>query len=187
MDGNTALGASSPAKPAFTRPEPLSHTRAVVSSSSHMVSSFCKDKVLSVVVCDGGLTQLHFGDSETPFSHPLPCTGPEDALPAQGALAMGSRLWTTLHPPTRRADPPHSLWHGTHTTACTSAILSAHNLICEGGIKACSPPACPVRGLRILSREGGYCPNYGKAACLDTHSIPKSKGTLPPVSRFREE
>lgn len=42
MDGNTALGASSPAKPAFTRPEPLSHTRAVVSSSSHMVSGFCK-------------------------------------------------------------------------------------------------------------------------------------------------
>lgn len=42
MDGNTALGASSPAKPAFTRPEPLSHTRAVVSSSSHMASGFCK-------------------------------------------------------------------------------------------------------------------------------------------------
>lgn len=39
MEGNTALGASSPAKPAFTRPEPLSHTRAVVSSSSHMVAS----------------------------------------------------------------------------------------------------------------------------------------------------
>lgn len=38
MEGNTALGASSPAKPAFTRPEPLSHTSAVVSSSSHMVS-----------------------------------------------------------------------------------------------------------------------------------------------------
>lgn len=38
MDGNTARGASSPANPAFTRPEPLSHTRAVVSSSSHMVS-----------------------------------------------------------------------------------------------------------------------------------------------------
>ena len=37
MEGNTALGASSPAKPAFTRPEPLSHTRAVVSSSSHIL------------------------------------------------------------------------------------------------------------------------------------------------------
>lgn len=36
MDGNTALGASSPAKPALTSPEPLSHTSAVVSSSSHM-------------------------------------------------------------------------------------------------------------------------------------------------------
>lgn len=39
MEGKTALGASSPAKPAFTRPEPLSHTRAVVSSSSHMLAS----------------------------------------------------------------------------------------------------------------------------------------------------
>ncbi len=37
MEGKTALGASSPAKPALTRPEPLSHTRAVVSSSSHIL------------------------------------------------------------------------------------------------------------------------------------------------------
>lgn len=36
IEGNTARGASSPANPALTRPEPLSHTRAVVSSSSHM-------------------------------------------------------------------------------------------------------------------------------------------------------
>lgn len=39
MEGNTALGASSPANPAFTRPEPLSQTRAVVSSSSHMLAN----------------------------------------------------------------------------------------------------------------------------------------------------
>lgn len=39
MEGNTARGASSPAKPAFTNPEPLSHTKAVVSSSSHMMGS----------------------------------------------------------------------------------------------------------------------------------------------------
>lgn len=44
MDGNTALGASSPAKPAFTRPEPLSHTRAVVSSSSHMMASMGEER-----------------------------------------------------------------------------------------------------------------------------------------------
>lgn len=37
MEGKTALGASSPANPALTRPEPLSHTRAVVSSSSHIL------------------------------------------------------------------------------------------------------------------------------------------------------
>ena len=38
MEGKTARGASSPAKPAFTSPEPLSHTRAVVSSSSHILA-----------------------------------------------------------------------------------------------------------------------------------------------------
>lgn len=37
MEGKTARGASSPAKPALTKPEPLSHTRAVVSSSSHIL------------------------------------------------------------------------------------------------------------------------------------------------------
>lgn len=37
MEGKTARGASSPAKPALHSPEPLSHTRAVLSSSSHMV------------------------------------------------------------------------------------------------------------------------------------------------------
>lgn len=44
MDGNTALGASSPAKPLFTKPEPLSHTRAVVSSSSHILDSLTQSK-----------------------------------------------------------------------------------------------------------------------------------------------
>ncbi len=39
MEGNTALGASSPAKPALHSPDPLSHTRAVLSSSSHIFSS----------------------------------------------------------------------------------------------------------------------------------------------------
>lgn len=34
MEGNTALGASSPAKPALTMPEPLSHTIAETSPSS---------------------------------------------------------------------------------------------------------------------------------------------------------
>lgn len=36
MEGNTALGASSPAKPALQSPDPLSQTRAVLSSSSHI-------------------------------------------------------------------------------------------------------------------------------------------------------
>jgi hypothetical protein len=34
MEGKTARGASSPAKPAFTMPEPLSHTMALISFSS---------------------------------------------------------------------------------------------------------------------------------------------------------
>jgi hypothetical protein len=34
MEGNTARGASSPAKPALTMPEPLSHTIALISASS---------------------------------------------------------------------------------------------------------------------------------------------------------
>ena len=37
MDGKTARGASSPAKPALHMPEPLSTTRAAT-SSSHMLS-----------------------------------------------------------------------------------------------------------------------------------------------------
>lgn len=44
MDGNTALGASSPAKPASSGQSHCRLTRAVVSSSSHMVSGFCKDR-----------------------------------------------------------------------------------------------------------------------------------------------
>ena len=39
MDGKTALGASSPANPALHMPEPLSTTRAAV-SSSHILTSF---------------------------------------------------------------------------------------------------------------------------------------------------
>eukprot|EP00441_Pelagodinium_beii_P037278 CAMPEP_0197646978 /NCGR_PEP_ID=MMETSP1338-20131121/23964_1 /TAXON_ID=43686 ORGANISM="Pelagodinium beii, Strain RCC1491" /NCGR_SAMPLE_ID=MMETSP1338 /ASSEMBLY_ACC=CAM_ASM_000754 /LENGTH=67 /DNA_ID=CAMNT_0043220669 /DNA_START=5 /DNA_END=205 /DNA_ORIENTATION=+ len=38
MDGNTALGASSPAKPALHIPEPLSTTRAATSSSAIAVT-----------------------------------------------------------------------------------------------------------------------------------------------------
>ena len=37
MEGNTALGASSPAKPALHIPEPLSMTRAAISSSHILI------------------------------------------------------------------------------------------------------------------------------------------------------
>jgi len=39
MEGNTARGASSPAKPALHMPEPLSQTKAVTSSSHIFVGS----------------------------------------------------------------------------------------------------------------------------------------------------
>ena len=40
MDGKTALGASSPAKPALHMPEPLSTTKAAT-SSSHILYMYC--------------------------------------------------------------------------------------------------------------------------------------------------
>lgn len=44
MEGKTALGASSPANPALQRPDPLSQTRAVLSSSSHMTAGGAVDE-----------------------------------------------------------------------------------------------------------------------------------------------
>lgn len=41
MDGNTARGASSPAKPALHMPDPLSTTKACTSSSAMIKRVFC--------------------------------------------------------------------------------------------------------------------------------------------------
>lgn len=50
MDGNTALGASSPANPALHIPEPLSTTRAAT-SSSHMISVlFSRNKKIKIKI-----------------------------------------------------------------------------------------------------------------------------------------
>ena len=49
MEGKTALGASSPAKPALTRPEPLSHTSAVCSSSSESDMIYDSEIVMNVI------------------------------------------------------------------------------------------------------------------------------------------
>lgn len=57
MEGKTALGASSPAKPALHIPEPLSTTKAATSSSHILLDLF--------VYC--GRTEnvrLHYGDWE---------------------------------------------------------------------------------------------------------------------------
>lgn len=77
MDGKTARGASSPANPALTRPEPLSHTKAVVSSSSHMFRLFClgssvPDKTrLSVINQTLNETMLHY----VQYDETAECTG----------------------------------------------------------------------------------------------------------------
>jgi hypothetical protein len=42
MEGKTAFGASSPAKPALHIPDPLSTTRAIVSSSHILLMIFCR-------------------------------------------------------------------------------------------------------------------------------------------------
>ena len=51
MDGKTALGASSPAKPALHIPEPLSTTRAATSSSHILVSWFFNKNQNETKVC----------------------------------------------------------------------------------------------------------------------------------------
>lgn len=72
MDGKTALGASSPAKPALQSPEPLSHTRAVLSSSSHIAAAPWR------------------GSAETGRVHPLLCS---PSLPATGRILGPSVLF----------------------------------------------------------------------------------------------
>ena len=52
MDGNTALGASSPANPALHMPEPLSTTKAAT-SSSHMLMCLCEGNLSSQTVFTG--------------------------------------------------------------------------------------------------------------------------------------
>ena len=60
MEGKTARGASSPAKPALHMPEPLSTTRAAASSSHILVKlDFRKRNLrLSQTTSDSGLTKL---------------------------------------------------------------------------------------------------------------------------------
>lgn len=105
MEGNTALGASSPAKPAFTRPEPLSHTRAVVSSSSHMVSDFCKGQEgrgdtrrVSTGGPAGPRALPSWGPTDTPSPDPRSTgkgaaegTRPEPRSPGSGLRCDGER------------------------------------------------------------------------------------------------
>merc|ERR1719204_2465637 len=61
IDGNTARGASSPAKPAFTMPEPLSHTSACESSPPSPSESdmlLCESRQVQYVLVKKGLRKL---------------------------------------------------------------------------------------------------------------------------------
>ena len=78
MEGKTARGASSPAKPALHRPEPLSHTSAVV-SSSHMVS---------VAEWTGGWSTWGIGEKRC--SWPLLKTTLETIFSALGSDPIGN-------------------------------------------------------------------------------------------------
>ena len=76
MDGNTALGASSPANPALHMPEPLSTTKAAT-SSSHMLMCLCVGNLSSQTVftgwygCLDGLRVKNSGDGAGFYSSRL--------------------------------------------------------------------------------------------------------------------
>lgn len=107
MDGKTALGASSPAKPALTSPEPLSHTSAVVSSSSHIVA----ERRGPAKQRDGASRPLR-ARHRGPGPQPRPPTGRGRPAPPrrggagksrEGAAGLGHALG--LHQAPRKAPP----------------------------------------------------------------------------------
>ena len=65
MEGKTALGASSPAKPALHMPEPLSQTRAAT-SSSHILGS-CLEALRVDSVQEGDILGNDLGKRRLPF------------------------------------------------------------------------------------------------------------------------
>lgn len=139
MDGNTALGASSPAKPAFTRPEPLSHTRAVVSSSSHMVSGFCKDGKAKEALSVSGKRPPSpgtYGHLRPPASSPL-----------RGAILRGKQS-----KPRRRASLLGALLRGDHRERFSTWELRTHGP--ESSLPSLqAPPSLPLPGVAWGSRS----------------------------------
>lgn len=70
MDGNTALGASSPAKPALQSPDPLSQTRAVLSSSSHIFYSSACGLPDRKQPCENSREELNQNQNHTQVAEP---------------------------------------------------------------------------------------------------------------------
>ena len=192
MEGNTALGASSPAKPAFTRPEPLSHTRAVVSSSSHMVSGFCKGQEGrgdarrdSAGVPDG--------PSALPSRGPTDVPGPEPRAAGQGCggghpgglRSPGSRPRCGE---SRRISPPREPRHSVRrdTSAFAAGYLTQEPGAGAPGLGASAASsgrlrrAIPARRASAGAEGGARGKGFG-APCReewpipDPHDIPTSE------------
>lgn len=201
MDGNTALGASSPAKPAFTRPEPLSHTRAVVSSSSHMVSDFCKvGKAVETLGVSGGRPR-HPERPPSPgaYGHPQPPArrgpeGEEIIMPpgpsfAAGPCAGGRPHGAFLHPGTQGTLSPRVLFLGCRRRPLhTSGVSPRGSMSANPGRNPMSAnPAEPnvreplgdCEGERRRRGKGLGAPPGDEWSIPDPHDTPDSQPRRP--------
>lgn len=202
MDGNTALGASSPAKPAFTRPEPLSHTSAVVSSSSHMVFGFCKDR--KAAETNGGSSAE---DAPPPTERP-PSPGPRTAPSGawrqerQGdpllAVLPGSGLrraweWRRVLETPLRAPPPREPRAQRPGHDCAFASFRPPAAEPGPALALCAPRwpspgegpryrlAGRAEGGRGPGRSSGAPPPPGRSGLFGSLNVPGSpRSPLPP-------
>lgn len=201
MDGNTALGASSPAKPAFTRPEPLSHTSAVVSSSSHMVFGFCKDR--KAAETNGGSSAE---DAPPPTERP-PSPGPRTAPSGawrqerQGdpllAVLPGSGLrraweWRRVLATPLRAPPPREPRAQRPGHDCAFASFRPPAAEPGPALALCAPRwpspgegpryrlAGRAEGGRGPGRSSGAPPPQGRSGLFGTLNVPGSPRRPPP-------
>lgn len=126
MEGKTARGASSPAKPALQRPEPLSHTRAVV-SSSHMVEPVVfgaqGDLGEKLPRGESGVKE-QLGERVCPVP-PCPALGSE-VLESSGMAAPQNPMWAV---PRDGLNPVWRCWEGVMLVShgsCSTLVLLLH-------------------------------------------------------------
>ena len=122
MEGKTALGASSPAKPALHMPEPLSITRAATSSShildDYWVSTSARMRISSSSIAYWDKFRTNFSriirsqQNDVSRKDTRPQAGPELASALEG---RGHRIHAAWPGPVSSADPsPQVFWHLTH-------------------------------------------------------------------------